>query len=575
MSGRHRSEGRPQAGRRGRWVAVGVGAAAVVGAAVAVVVATNDGEVSTAGADPARESCASPITVTVAAAPAIAPVVQEVLAGQEDTIAATCARVEVVPVDSPSMAAGTALEESPVLWVADSSLWADSLADRGGEQAVKNLGSMAASPLVFAATPAAVQQLSGQQPSGPVEASWKQVLAGTTPVALVDPEASTEGLVTLTSLETLLGGEPGADPPLPLVQSYVALSRGVVPTVDDAFALTANPATSPVFVTTEQSVLERTEGKTSELTPVYPAEGAPVLDYPVLRLTSADEPTGTREAAQQVAAALLSARASQLAQAAGFRPADGTMATTDAETMSGVPIEPPPALPAPGVELAQDALRTWSAVTLEARMLTVIDVSGSMDQDAGNGRTRIELARDAALAALRLYPDTAQIGLWAFSELKAPPADWLPLVEVGPLGDSAGERTRREELYAQATALPTQVGGGTGLYDTVLAASRSMRAGYDPSRVNSVVLLTDGRNEDDDVGIDLPTLLQTLRAEFDPAQPISIITIGMGPDADVATLQQISELTGGKAYQALDPADIQTVFLDAMVERRCRPNCPP
>lgn len=205
-------------------------------------------------------------------------------------------------------------------------------------------------------------------------------------------------------------------------------------------------------------------------------------------------------------------------------------------------------------------------------MLTVIDVSGSMREDAGNGRTRVELARDASNNALVLYPDSAQIGLWAFSVLQNPPADWVSLVDLGALSDDVGGTSRRQALLAAAATLPSRARDGTALYDTTLAAFRAVRSGYDPGRVNSVVLLTDGRNEDD-AGIDLPTLLQTLRAENDPAQPVPIITVGMGPDADLDTLRQISELTGGKAYQALDPADIETVFLDAMVERRCRPSC--
>ena len=88
-----------------------------------------------------------------------------------------------------------------------------------------------------------------------------------------------------------------------------------------------------------------------------------------------------------------------------------------------------------------------------------------------------------------------------------------------------------------------------------------------------MVLLTDGRNQDDPDSIDLDTLLTTLRAEFDLAQPVPVITIGMGPDADHQTLARISEVTGAKSYRVDNPADIQQVFLDAMVERQCRPNC--
>ncbi|HMG28580.1 MAG TPA: hypothetical protein VK585_00480 [Jiangellaceae bacterium] len=75
------------------------------------------------------------------------------------------------------------------------------------------------------------------------------------------------------------------------------------------------------------------------------------------------------------------------------------------------------------------------------------------------------------------------------------------------------------------------------------------------------------------VGIDLVNLLTTLRTEVDPARPIPVITIGMGPEADLDALTQISEASGANAYRAEDPADIEQVFLDAMVERQCRPVC--
>jgi hypothetical protein len=263
-------------------------------------------------------------------------------------------------------------------------------------------------------------------------------------------------------------------------------------------------------------------------------------------------------------------------QKAGFRTADGHLDRAlvgDLTDPAGLPETVSPQAPLT-LAVTQDALRTWSAVTLDARMLAVVDVSGSMDFDARNGGTRVELARDSALGGLRLYPDSAQIGLWVFSVLENPPDDWVPLVDVGALGDAVGGGTRRDALAAAAQSLPDRVdAGGTGLYDTTLTAYRTVQAGYDPARVNSVVLLTDGRNEDDPVGIDLPTLLQTLRDESDPARPVPIITIGMGPDADIDTLRQISQTTGGTAYQALDPGDVESVFLDAMMQRRCRPDC--
>jgi secreted protein with Ig-like and vWFA domain len=196
-----------------------------------------------------------------------------------------------------------------------------------------------------------------------------------------------------------------------------------------------------------------------------------------------------------------------------------------------------------------------------------------MDEQVDDGVTRIQLTRDAAKTALALFPPTSAIGLWAFSVERDPPNDYVELVPIGLLSEQVGGVPRQQALVAAADSLPGITDGGTALYDTVLAAFRTVRAGYDPEKINSVVLLTDGRNEDDPDGIDLETLLTTLRTEVDPARPIPVITIGMGPGADMDALTQISEATGAQAYQAEDPRDIQQVFLDAMVDRQCRPNC--
>jgi uncharacterized protein YegL len=95
---------------------------------------------------------------------------------------------------------------------------------------------------------------------------------------------------------------------------------------------------------------------------------------------------------------------------------------------------------------------------------------------------------------------------------------------------------------------------------------RASREAYDPNEVSSVVLVTDGRNEDD-AGIALPALLQQLRAEADPARPVKVIAIGLGPDADMDALRQIADTTGGASYQALHPEDLQSVLFDAIRRR--------
>src|SRR5690606_12197112 len=132
-----------------------------------------------------------------------------------------------------------------------------------------------------------------------------------------------------------------------------------------------------------------------------------------------------------------------------------------------------------------------------------------------------------------------------------------------------------DDLVAGLESLPDLAEGGTGLYDTVMAAFQEMRANYQPGMINSVVLLTDGRNEDDPDGVDLATLLNTLTAQFDPSAPVPVITIGMGPDADMDALRQISDATGTTAYQARDPREIRSVFFQAWSNGNAAPTADP
>ena len=135
---------------------------------------------------------------------------------------------------------------------------------------------------------------------------------------------------------------------------------------------------------------------------------------------------------------------------------------------------------------------SWSIATQSGRMLAVIDVSGSM-KDAGahrQQRSREEVTVDAARRGLGLFDDSWSIGLWTFSTKLVGNRDYRELVPIGPL---SGQRAQLEG--ALAAIKPSS--GDTGLYDTMLAAYQAVQEDWQPGRVNSIVLFTDGKNEDD------------------------------------------------------------------------------
>ena len=66
-----------------------------------------------------------------------------------------------------------------------------------------------------------------------------------------------------------------------------------------------------------------------------------------------------------------------------------------------------------------------------------------------------------------------------------------------------------KQINGVVASLPERIYGYTGLYDTILAAVKRVKEDYDPTKVNSVLFITDGFTEDDD-GISLKTLLKSV-----------------------------------------------------------------
>jgi hypothetical protein len=492
-----------------------------------------------------RAACGGPKAMTLAAAPEMAPAVRDVVAGLDDSeLGGACVVVARTEPDDALAALGAGAQ-APDLWIPDTSAWLSQLPQ---PLAARRTWTLATSPVVLAGPADAARP-----------ATWLASLSVPGAV-LTDPRESGASIGALAALraEALHGDTSGTSLSRRLVAEAQYAQDETLS--DDDLLRAGEDRSAQWFPTTEQRFLALSgRGRTSGLAITVPPSGTTLLDYPLVSLASGEGAARADAVAEALAERLRSAQGARRLAEAGFRPPSG--APTDATSGVGSVDEIGQVEP----EAIVDLLNIWTAMNADARMLAVLDVSGSMYAREGSS-TRIALAQDAMLAALDTMPDTWDLGLWAFSVGLGGDTDHRVLAQVRTLVAQAGGVTHREALADSVEGLPRLVGGGTGLYDTTLAAYKAMASSYLSDRFNSVVLLTDGRNEDSQ-GLSQSALLKALRRERDPDRPVPVVTVAMGPQADTAALHRIAEVTGGVSFVARDPHDIERILADALLAR--------
>jgi Ca-activated chloride channel homolog len=295
------------------------------------------------------------------------------------------------------------------------------------------------------------------------------------------------------------------------------------------------------------------------LVAIYPKEGTLFSDNPLIILDAPWVSKNEAAAAKAFVKFVTEAKNQRRVLKFGFRPGNPEVAIGKPITAkNGLdPTQPQTTLEVPDPPVLAGVIDEWNKVRKKARVLLVVDVSGSMgdEADPNTGATKLDLAKKAALAALDQFQPDDDVGLRIFStELSNDdPTDYLDLVPIAPIASN-----RQDLERAIDSLVPTQ---GTPLYTVAHDSFEKMRKEFDATRINAVVLLTDGRNEDPRNN-DLGDLLDFLRGqnEGESTTPVRIFPIAYGGDADESTLKRIAEATNAAEYSAVDPATIVNVF---------------
>ena len=183
--------------------------------------------------------------------------------------------------------------------------------------------------------------------------------------------------------------------------------------------------------------------------------------------------------------------------------------------------------------------RSWHADRKAANVAIVVDVSGSMhDQD------KLRQAQDGLRVFLRQFSPRDRVGLVTFADVSR---------VIVPIAEMRTNRVTLESSVEQLVA-----GGGTAVYDATSQAFDLVASLDDSTRINAVVVLTDG--EDNQSGRNVESLLAELRRRDESdVGSIRVFTIAYGDGANKDVLASIAAASGGKDYSG-DPAEIAGVY---------------
>ncbi|MGG7099953.1 substrate-binding domain-containing protein [Rhodococcus sp. 24CO] len=472
-------------------------------------------------------------TLDITVDPSIAPQIEQLAKRFTDTspvIRDHCITTAINAVPSTlivnALAAGTewdstALGPRPNLWIPVSSF---ELAPLSGKAVINGEPrSIANSPVVLAVAPETATALES------ANAGWQSL--GETTLAL--PVGSPQTVMATQAIAAAGAGsgpvtlEQAQSSPVTSALSALASQFQSLPTppdtTADALAALTSGATDTVTAVpaVEQSIAQSAN---ADMTAFSPSGAAPLADYPAVIVAGGGIDETASRAAAQFSEFIRDAEQSQIFVDAGFR-VEGK-SVPDLGALEPAKIE---STLTPASAETTAALNAVVANPVSVRSATILmDTSTSMS-------TNLSAAGAAIESQLLRSPDASDVGLHAFPGSSAAAAERV-IVAGAPL--DADQRTK---LTAAMSSLSAE--GKTSKYPALAAAYKDAATGYDANRTNSVLLVTSAAT--DESTMTRAELLSAIASATDPARPVRVDVLVIGPSGDAATLQDVSDRTGG------------------------------
>ncbi|GAB2681856.1 substrate-binding domain-containing protein [Nocardia goodfellowii] len=468
-----------------------------------------------------------------------------------------CAKVVVTARPSADMVAGLTaggtwngvLGPQPALWIPNSSRAIEAARVPGLIEGDPT--PIAASPIVLAVPEELRAALEAAQ------TTWADL------PALQQGSLSTIGLPNWGGLKLAL---PGGDAGLAVATAVAAATSGTdplteqaartgqvvsavsglaagAPDADTTTALSAIAAPEPTKATvhavaaTEQQV--RAHGGIAMFRPVG---SAPVADYPAATMSGP-----WVDQTQNLIASVFAEYLRAPEQAPFF-------------TAAGFTATPPVTGPGASRAALEKVQATLDNPVLGVQSTVLLDTSSSMSTIDGSA-TRLATVIGALKSTMNVMPPDFGIGVWAFAKNLDGTTPYDVLAPTKTLTDD--QRTAVNAALDDVEAAGSRTDQA---YPTLLAAYRNAVGNYVAGKSNSILLITDG--PDDDSTITGQKLLTDLVAAIDKSKPvrIDIIVVG-GPGTQ--TLQDVAQQTGGSYTKLATSNDLS--FGTAMVRALTTP----